>query len=124
MSTRSVATAAAVTTDSPAARIKGCCQPLAAPLPADRAAELAALHRALADETRLQMLHMLKSAPQPICVCDFTAAFDLAQPTVSHHLARLRDAGLVTSFKQGIWAFYRLRDDLSPDAAAALRLVA
>ena len=122
MSTR-VATRPRRAVAIPAARIKGCCQPVAAPIPAEQAGELAALHRAMADETRLQMLHMLKSAPEPICVCDFTAAFDLAQPTVSHHLARLRDAGLVTSFKRGIWAFYRIADDLSPAAAAALRLV-
>ena len=115
--------AAAATPSAAALRVKGCCQPVAAPIPADRAAALAKLHKALADETRLQMLHMLKSASDPICVCDFTAAFDLSQPTVSHHLARLRDAGLVTSFKRGIWAFYRLRDDLSPAAAAALQLV-
>jgi ArsR family transcriptional regulator len=58
------------------------------------------------------MIHMLRQATEPICVCDFTAAFDLGQPTVSHHLARLRDAGLVTMRKRGIWAFYQLRDDL------------
>ena len=114
---------ATVVAASRASRVKGCCQPVAAPIPAGQVDELATLHRALADETRLQMLHMLKSTTQPICVCDFTAAFDLAQPTVSHHLARLRDAGLVTSFKRGIWAFYRVRDDLSPAAASMLRLV-
>ena len=69
------------------------------------------------------MLHMLKAASQPICVCDFTAAFELSQPTVSHHLGRLREAGLVSSFRRGIWAFYRLRPDLDPAAAAALALV-
>ena len=53
--------------------------------------------RALADPTRVQMLHMLKAAAEPICVCDFTAAFDLGQPTVSHHSAKLREAGLVES---------------------------
>jgi len=116
-------TSAAGSASATGPRIKGCCQPVAAPIPADRAGELAGLHKALADETRLQMLHMLKSASEPICVCDFTAAFDLSQPTVSHHLARLRDAGLVTSFKRGIWAFYRLRDDLSPTATAVLELV-
>src|SRR5919109_4216193 len=80
-------------------RAKGCCQPLARPLTEGRAGDLAALFRALADPTRVQMVHMLKAASEPICVCDFTAAFDLGQPTVSHHLARLRDAGLVRSSK-------------------------
>jgi len=104
-------------------RIKGCCVPLAPLLPDAAADELAAVHRALADPTRVQMLHLLKAASEPICVCDFTAAFDLGQPTVSHHLARLRDAGFVTSHKQGIWAFYRLRQDMPAGARAALALV-
>jgi ArsR family transcriptional regulator len=104
-------------------RVKGCCVPLA-PLLADAVVDdLAAIHRALADPTRVQMLHLLKAAGEPICVCDFTAAFDLGQPTVSHHLAKLRDAGFVTSHKQGIWAFYRLREDMPATARAALTLV-
>ncbi|MFN2450856.1 MAG: ArsR/SmtB family transcription factor [Candidatus Dormibacteria bacterium] len=102
-----------------AARIKGCCQalaPCAAPAVVDR---VATMLRALADPTRLQMLHMLARAHDPVCVCDFTAAFQLGQPTVSHHLAKLRDAGLVTSNRQGIWAFYAL----APDLPAVVRTV-
>jgi ArsR family transcriptional regulator len=112
------------TASTPASpRLKGCCVPLA-PLLADGVVEdLAAVHRALADPTRVQMLHLLKATADPICVCDFTAAFDLGQPTVSHHLGKLRDAGFVTSEKQGIWAFYRLRDDMPASARAALGLV-
>lgn len=91
-----------------ATRVKGCCQELADPLPSALVEDAAALLRALADPTRLQMLAMLAKAEGPICVCDFTAAFEVGQPTVSHHLAKLRDAGLVTSSKQGIWAFYAL----------------
>lgn len=104
-------------------RIKGCCVPLAPLLPEATADDLAAVHRALADPTRVQMLHLLKAASEPICVCDFTAAFDLGQPTVSHHLARLREAGFLTSHKQGIWAFYRLREDMPCAARAALGLI-
>jgi ArsR family transcriptional regulator, arsenate/arsenite/antimonite-responsive transcriptional repressor len=96
---------------------------LAPLLPTEAADALAAVHRALADPTRLQMLHLLKATSEPICVCDFTAAFDLGQPTVSHHLAKLRDAGFVTSHREGIWAFYRLRDDMPASARAALSLV-
>jgi ArsR family transcriptional regulator len=103
----------------PAPRVKGCSAPLAPALAEPVAEALAAGLRALADPTRVQMVHMLKAADEPVCVCDFTAAFDLGQPTVSHHLAKLRDAGLVTVDKHGIWAFYRLRDDL-PDALAGL----
>ena len=65
------------------------------------------------------MLHILATASEPVCVCDFTAAFDLGQPTISHHLATLRDAGIVTSFKRGIWAFYQLNPTM-PDAARAV----
>ncbi len=101
-------------------RVKGCCQPLAAPLPAKRVEESAAIMKALADPTRLQMLRMLSKAREPVCVCDFTAAFDLRQPTVSHHLGKLRDAGLVTSSRLGIWAFYELSRRMPAIASAVL----
>jgi ArsR family transcriptional regulator, arsenate/arsenite/antimonite-responsive transcriptional repressor len=103
-----------------ATRVKGCCQELADPLPARVVDDAAALLRALADPTRLQMLAMLAKTSEPICVCDFTAAFDLGQPTVSHHLGKLRDAGLVTSARQGIWAFYALAPRLPALADAVL----
>ena len=104
-------------------RIKGCCVAVAPLLAAGEADQLAALFRALADPTRVQMLHLLKAATDPICVCDFTAAFDLGQPTVSHHLAKLKEAGLVTSFKRGVWSFYSLRRDLAEPARAILALI-
>lgn len=116
-------TASASPTPPPADRVRGCCQPLAEPLPRPRADQVAALFKALADPTRLQMLHTLRAASEPVCVCDFTAAFDLGQPTVSHHLARLRDAGLVTSSRRGVWTFHALAPDLSATARAALELI-
>jgi ArsR family transcriptional regulator len=70
--------------------------------------------RALADPTRLQIVLCLRDAKEPVCICDFTATFDISQPTVSHHMAKLRDAGLVDVTKQGIWSFYRLASDLTP----------
>src|ERR1700704_731520 len=93
-------------------RVKGCCNDVAPPLPDARADQLAATYKALADPTRVQILHILAAATEPVCVCDFTAAFDLGQPTISHHLAKLRDAGIVTSFKRGIWAFYQLDPEM------------
>ncbi len=69
------------------------------------------------------MLHLLEAATEPICVCDFTAAFDLGQPTVSHHLSKLKEAGLVVSFKRGVWSFYTLRRDLPELARAVLALI-
>lgn len=101
-------------------RVRGCCVQLAPPLSDKTADSVADVFKALADPTRVQMVHMLKAATEPICVCDFTAAFDLGQPTVSHHLAKLKAAGLVDSFKRGVWAFYRLRSDLPRAARAAV----
>ena len=113
-----------VQTDPAAAsRIRGCCLPVAPPLPEERAGGLAGVFRALGDPTRVQMLRMLADAAGPICVCDFTAAFAQSQPTISHHLARLRDAGFVSGEKHGIWMFYRLRDDMPEDCRAALALL-
>jgi ArsR family transcriptional regulator, arsenate/arsenite/antimonite-responsive transcriptional repressor len=96
---------------------------LARPLPTKSADQLAGIYRALADPTRVQMLHMLRAASEPVCVCDFTAAFDLGQPTVSHHLAKLKAAGLVESFKRGVWAFYTLRADMPAAALQALATI-
>lgn len=78
------------------------------------AAETAGLMKALADPTRLTMVAALWKAREPVCICDFTASLELSQPTISHHMARLKEAGLVDAQKNGIWMYYRLRDDLSP----------
>jgi ArsR family transcriptional regulator len=104
-------------------RVKGCCQPVAAALPDARVDELSQLYRALGDATRVQIVHILTAAAEPVCVCDFTAAFELGQPTVSHHLARLREAGIVTSTRQGVWAFYQLNPEMSAAAHAAVQLI-
>src|SRR6266849_6589749 len=92
-----------------------CCGPDTAPLdPAERDA-LAARFKALSDPARVAIVNRLASADE---VCDFVAALDLAQPTVSHHLKVLRDAGLVESSRRGTWAYYRL----VPEAVGALRI--
>ncbi len=80
----------------------------------------AALLKALGDPTRLSMVAALLRATGPVCICDFTAAFELSQPTISHHMSRLREAGLVASSRRGVWVYYELRADLP---AALLRLV-
>jgi ArsR family transcriptional regulator, arsenate/arsenite/antimonite-responsive transcriptional repressor len=93
-----------------------CCGPEIAPLdPAERDA-LAGRFKALADPTRVAIVNRLAAADE-VCVCDFVAALDLAQPTISHHLKVLREAGLVESSRRGTWAYYRL----VPEAVAALR---
>jgi ArsR family transcriptional regulator len=76
------------------------------------AAERADLMSALADPTRLTMMASLWKAAGPICVCDFTAGLGLTQPTISHHVAKLKAAGLVDSEKRGIWVNYRVADRL------------
>lgn len=78
------------------------------------------LLKALADPTRLTMIASLWKAPAPICICDFTAGLELSQPTISHHMAKLKDIGLVEAEKQGIWTYYRLRADLAPAARQLL----
>jgi ArsR family transcriptional regulator len=79
--------------------------------------------KALADRTRISMVAALRSAEAPVCICDFTVAYGLSQPTISHHMAKLRDAGLVESSKQGIWIYYRLRQDLDPAVERLLEAV-
>ena len=102
-------------------RERGVCCPPRLALPQVRVDELAGVLRALADPTRLQIVLALRDAEEPVCICDFTAAFGLSQPTVSHHMSKLRAAGLVEVSRAGVWAYYRLRRDLP---ASIRRLVA
>lgn len=101
-------------------RVKGVCCPPAIPLQLARVDQSVEVLKALADPTRLQMIGILKRAVQPVCICDFTAAFDLSQPTISHHMAKLKDAGLVDVTRQGIWAYYTLRRNLDHRTRALL----
>ena len=83
-----------------------CCGPATAPLRLDEADRLATRFKALADPTRVAIVNRL--AAGECCVCDLNAAFELSQPTISHHLRVLREAGLVESSRRGTWAYYRL----------------
>jgi DNA-binding transcriptional ArsR family regulator len=74
----------------------------------------AGLMKALADPTRLTMVASLWKSKAPICICDFTGGLELSQPTISHHMAKLKELGLVESEKRGIWIYYRLSADLAP----------
>ena len=96
--------------DSPAARAVECCAPLVRePLSAEGAARLASVLKALADPARLRLLSMIAAHEGgEACVCDLTEPLGLSQPTVSHHLRVLLEAGLVTRDKRGVWAYYRL----------------
>jgi len=89
------------------ARPEGCCEPRAiAPLPAKEQERLVRTFKALADPTRLEILRLVSAQPGATCVCDIVGHFDLKQPTISHHLRILREAGLLRASKLGIWSFY------------------
>jgi ArsR family transcriptional regulator len=101
----------------PRARPEGCCPPRrVAPLPAREQEWLVRVFKALSDPTRLEILRLLAAQPGPTCVCDVVAHFGLAQPTISHHLRVLREAGLLRTSKIGIWSFY----EPDPDAREML----
>jgi DNA-binding transcriptional ArsR family regulator len=103
----------------PVIRERGVCCSLPS-VKASWAEERATLMKALADPTRLTMLASLWKADGAICVCDFTAGLGLSQPTISHHMAKLKEAGLVESEKRGIWVYYRLRDKMPTETRKLL----
>jgi ArsR family transcriptional regulator len=89
------------------------------------AEKTSALMKALADPTRLTMIASLWKAAEPICICDFTAGMELSQPTISHHMSKLKEAGLVKAEKRGIWTYYRLAANLDSATRQLLnRLIA
>ena len=86
-----------------------CCAGLsAAPLDEDQAAELAKVFKALGDPVRLRLMSMIASRGEggEVCVCELTPAFELSQPTISHHLKLLRQAGLIDCERRGTWVYY------------------
>jgi ArsR family transcriptional regulator, arsenate/arsenite/antimonite-responsive transcriptional repressor len=91
-------------------RTEPCCesaeQLVSRALDTTESATLAERLRALADPTRLRMLDLLVEQSRPLCVCDITAQFHQHQPTISHHLRLLRQAGLIAGEKRGVWSYY------------------
>lgn len=86
-----------------------CCVPLDAPsLSEEEASAAAAVFKALGDPARVRIVNMLARAGEGVCVCDLTPHLGLAQPTVSHHLRKLAEAGLLDREQRGTWAFYSL----------------
>jgi ArsR family transcriptional regulator len=90
-----------------------CCPPLSRePLSRAQADLIAPLLKALADPVRLRLMSLVASHPGgEACVCDLADAFDLSQPTISHHLKVLHDSGLLDRDKRGVWVYYRARTD-------------
>jgi ArsR family transcriptional regulator, arsenate/arsenite/antimonite-responsive transcriptional repressor len=100
-----------------------CCAPLGAPsLSDDQAQATAQLFKALADPARVKIINLLATSPEPVCVCELTEPLGLSQPTVSHHLKKLVQAGLLERERRGTWAYYSLRADALGGLAAALDL--
>jgi len=95
-----------------------CCTPLAGePMSEEQASQVAPLLKALADPVRLRLMSIVLSHENgEACVCDLTPAFDLSQPTISHHLKVLHEAGLLDREKRGTWVFYRAK----PEAMQAI----
>ncbi len=75
------------------------------------AEKAAALAKALGDPVRLQLVDVLRKHAGKVCVCELVPLFDISQPTLSHHLKKLRDAGIVDSERRGLWAYYYVKPD-------------
>lgn len=105
------------TFDQPLSPIE-CCRPLgASQLSEEEGQAMAAVFKALADPARVKIVNLLATSDEPVCVCDFVPALGLGQPTVSHHLRKLVDAGLLERRRRGKWAYFSL------DRQAVKRLV-
>ena len=97
--------------------LMACCRPLAAPkLSDDEADATAMLFKALADPARVKIVNLLATSEEPVCACELIPGLGLAQATVSHHLKKLTEAGLLEREQRGKWAYF----SLNPEAAARL----
>jgi ArsR family transcriptional regulator, arsenate/arsenite/antimonite-responsive transcriptional repressor len=84
-----------------------CCEPVVYPgVERAQAARIADVAKALGDPIRLQLVDVLRKHAGKVCVCELVPLFDISQPTLSHHLKKLRDAGVVDSERRGLWAYY------------------
>ncbi len=94
-----------------------CCDPVVYPdVERAQAIRMAAVAKALGDPIRLQLVDVLRKHAGKVCVCELVPLFEVSQPTLSHHLKKLRDAGLLDSERRGLWAYYYV----VPDALAEL----
>jgi ArsR family transcriptional regulator len=100
-----------------------CCAPLASPLlDEEEAVATAELFKALADPARVRIVNTLATNVEPVCACEFEPALGLSQPTVSHHLKKLTDAGLLEREQRGKWAYFSLRRNAVEKLAAVADL--
>jgi len=100
-----------------------CCQPLAAPsLSEEEFESTAALFKALSDPARVKIMNLLAQTDHSVCACEFEPALGLSQPTVSHHLKKLTEVGLLEREQRGKWAYFSLKRDAVDKLAAVADL--
>jgi ArsR family transcriptional regulator len=95
-------------------RSKGevCCDPVVYPdIERPQAERMARVAKALGDPIRMQLVDVLRKHAGKVCVCELVPLFDVSQPTLSHHLKKLREAGIVDSERQGLWAYYYVKPE-------------
>jgi ArsR family transcriptional regulator len=95
---------------------EACCEALVQPdVSIAGAGRIAALGKALSDPIRVQLVDVLRKAPGQVCVCELQPLFDVSQPTLSHHLKKLREAGIVGVERRGLWAYYHVLPDATKE---------
>ena len=98
-----------------------CCEPVVYPdIEREQAESMARVAKALGDPIRMQLVDVLRRHAGKVCVCELVPLFDLSQPTVSHHLKVLREAGVVDSERRGLWAYYYVNPDALKELSAWL----
>jgi ArsR family transcriptional regulator len=98
-----------------------CCEPVVYPdVQRDHALRMAEVAKALGDPIRLQLVDLLRKHAGKVCVCELVPLFDISQPTLSHHLGKLRAAGIVDSERKGLWAYYYVIPDALKELSAWL----
>jgi ArsR family transcriptional regulator len=98
-----------------------CCEPVVYPdVERAQAVRMAEVAKALGDPIRVQLVDVLRKHAGKVCVCELVPLFEVAQPTLSHHLKRLRAAGIVDSERRGLWAYYYVKPDALKELSAWL----
>ena len=99
-----------------------CCEPVVYPeIERQQAERMSAVAKALGDPIRMQLVDVLRKHAGKVCVCELVPLFDLSQPTVSHHLKKLREAGIVGSERRGLWAYYYVNPEALEEVSAWLK---
>jgi ArsR family transcriptional regulator len=98
-----------------------CCEPVVYPdVEREEAMRMAEVAKALGDPIRLQLVDVLRKHAGKVCVCELVPLFDISQPTLSHHLGKLRGAGIVDSERRGLWAYYYVKPEALKELSAWL----